>query len=97
VSRQGPPENLVRIFNHGFATRKNGHGLGLHIAALVAREMGGHPGRAQRRPWAWRHLYAATAAEDQIGVDAAYRCPLRQPFEIRYETGGWGTYPTVIP
>jgi signal transduction histidine kinase len=36
-----PPENLSRIFNHGFTTRKNGHGFGLHNSALAAREMGG--------------------------------------------------------
>jgi signal transduction histidine kinase len=37
-----PPENLTRIFNHGFTTRKDGHGFGLHSGALAAREMGGH-------------------------------------------------------
>jgi signal transduction histidine kinase len=36
-----PTENLTRIFNHGFTTRKNGHGFGLHSGALAAREMGG--------------------------------------------------------
>lgn len=36
-----PSENLTRIFNHGFTTRKEGHGFGLHSAALAAREMGG--------------------------------------------------------
>ena len=36
-----PPENLKRIFSHGFTTRSNGHGFGLHIGALYAREMGG--------------------------------------------------------
>jgi len=36
-----PPENLTRIFNHGFTTRKEGHGFGLHSGALAAREMGG--------------------------------------------------------
>jgi signal transduction histidine kinase len=36
-----PPENLTRIFNHGFTTRKGGHGFGLHSGALAAREMGG--------------------------------------------------------
>jgi signal transduction histidine kinase len=35
------PENLTRIFSHGFTTRKNGHGFGLHSSALAAREMGG--------------------------------------------------------
>jgi signal transduction histidine kinase len=36
-----PPENLDRIFNHGFTTRKDGHGFGLHSGALAAKEMGG--------------------------------------------------------
>ena len=36
-----PPENLTRIFSHGFTTRKAGHGFGLHSGALAAREMGG--------------------------------------------------------
>jgi signal transduction histidine kinase len=35
------PENLTRIFNHGFTTRKGGHGFGLHSGALSAKEMGG--------------------------------------------------------
>ena len=36
-----PPENLNRIFNHGFTTKKEGHGFGLHSAANAAKEMGG--------------------------------------------------------
>ncbi|MEJ2200342.1 MAG: HAMP domain-containing protein [Desulfuromonadaceae bacterium] len=36
-----PPENLARIFQHGFTTRRNGHGFGLHSGALAARELGG--------------------------------------------------------
>jgi signal transduction histidine kinase len=36
-----PPENLARIFNHGFTTRADGHGFGLHSSALAARELGG--------------------------------------------------------
>jgi two-component system, NtrC family, sensor kinase len=36
-----PAENLTRIFNHGFTTRKDGHGFGLHSGALAAKEMGG--------------------------------------------------------
>jgi len=35
------PENLTRIFNHGFTTRKEGHGFGLHNGAIVAQELGG--------------------------------------------------------
>lgn len=34
-------ENLERIFGHGFTTRAEGHGFGLHNSALVARELGG--------------------------------------------------------
>ncbi len=36
-----PPENLTRIFAHGFTTRKDGHGFGLHSGALAARQLGG--------------------------------------------------------
>lgn len=35
-------ENMTRIFNHGFTTRKEGHGFGLHSCALAAVEMNGH-------------------------------------------------------
>ena len=36
-----PRENLQRIFNHGFTTRPEGHGFGLHSSALAAQELGG--------------------------------------------------------
>lgn len=35
-------ENLTKIFAHGFTTRKEGHGFGLHSAVLAAEELGGH-------------------------------------------------------
>jgi PAS domain S-box-containing protein len=35
------PENLTRIFGHGFTTRAGGHGFGLHTSALAAKEMQG--------------------------------------------------------
>lgn len=35
------PENLTRIFAHGFTTRQSGHGFGLHSSALAVLEMGG--------------------------------------------------------
>jgi len=35
------PENMTRIFAHGFTTKTDGHGFGLHSGALAAREMGG--------------------------------------------------------
>jgi len=36
-----PQENLTQIFAHGFTTRKDGHGFGLHTGALAAKEIGG--------------------------------------------------------
>jgi signal transduction histidine kinase len=35
------PEILPRIFEHGFTTKKTGHGIGLHSGLRAAREMGG--------------------------------------------------------
>lgn len=35
------PENLTRIFTHGFTTKKKGHGFGLHSSALAAKELAG--------------------------------------------------------
>ncbi|MSU56960.1 MAG: PAS domain S-box protein [Pedosphaera sp.] len=35
------PENLIKIFGHGFTTKKDGHGFGLHSGANAAKEMGG--------------------------------------------------------
>jgi PAS domain S-box-containing protein len=36
-----PPANLTKIFTHGFTTRDDGHGFGLHSSLVVAREMKG--------------------------------------------------------
>ena len=35
------PENMERLFQHGFTTRETGHGFGLHSGALAAQELGG--------------------------------------------------------
>ena len=58
-----PPENLTRIFNHGFTTRKDGHGFGLHSGALAAKEMGG----------------ALTVHSDGVGQGAAFTLELPCP------------------
>ncbi|MGH8133353.1 MAG: sensor histidine kinase [Steroidobacteraceae bacterium] len=34
-------ENMSCLFIHGFTTKKNGHGFGLHSGSLAAKEMGG--------------------------------------------------------
>lgn len=36
-----PKENLIRIFEHGFTTKKTGHGFGLHSTALSVNELNG--------------------------------------------------------
>jgi PAS domain S-box-containing protein len=36
-----PAENMSRLFTHGFTTRVDGHGFGLHSGALAAQELGG--------------------------------------------------------
>jgi C4-dicarboxylate-specific signal transduction histidine kinase len=35
------PENMTRIFAHGFTTKQDGHGFGLHGGALAAQDLGG--------------------------------------------------------
>jgi two-component system NtrC family sensor kinase len=60
------PDNLTRIFNHGFTTKKDGHGFGLHSGALAAKEMGG----------------SLTVHSDGLGQGAAFTlelpCPTRE-------------------
>ena len=36
-----PPENMCHIFQHGFTTKINGHGFGLHSSVLAAKDMRG--------------------------------------------------------
>jgi two-component system sensor kinase FixL len=49
------PEHLEQLFQHGFSTKPNGHGFGLHTSAIAARTMNGTleahsdgPGRGAR-------------------------------------------------
>ena len=54
------PENLIRLFAHGFTTRREGHGFGLHSCALAAEQMEG----------------TITAASDGPGRGAAFTLEL---------------------
>jgi signal transduction histidine kinase len=54
------PENLARLFVHGFTTHDKGHGFGLHSCALAAKEMGG----------------TLTAQSDGLGKGAAFTLEL---------------------
>jgi PAS domain S-box-containing protein len=70
-----PPENLVRIFNHGFTTRKNGHGFALHSGAVAAQEMGG----------------TLCAQSDGLGHGATFTLrlpPTTKPALTSYSAGG---------
>ena len=60
-------ENLTRIFAHGFTTRKNGHGFGLHSGALAARELGG----------------SLTARSDGPGCGATFILDLPETLEVK--------------
>jgi PAS domain S-box-containing protein len=66
-----PAANMTRIFNHGFTTRKDGHGFGLHSGALAAREIGG----------------ALTARSDGPGKGATFvlELPLKSPHLSEHE------------
>ena len=35
------PDNILKLFNHGFSTKSNGHGFGLHSCGNSAKELGG--------------------------------------------------------
>lgn len=35
------PQNMSRMFSHGFTTKKDGHGFGLHSSAAAAKQLGG--------------------------------------------------------
>ena len=58
-----PKENLTRIFAHGFTTRENGHGFGLHSSALAAKELGGKLLVSQRRTGKGRDVHAGIEPE----------------------------------
>jgi signal transduction histidine kinase len=60
-----PPENMRHIFQHGFSTRRDGHGFGLHSGALLARKLGGE-------------LTSASDGADQ-GATFILRLPLQSP------------------
>ena len=64
-----PAENLTRIFAHGFTTRKQGHGFGLHSGALAAKELGG----------------SLTAHSDGPGLGASFTLTLPYTQESSHE------------
>ena len=68
-------ENLIKIFSHGFTTKKDGHGFGLHSGANAAKEMGGsltaHSDGIGRGATFTLELPAATGgSSDETGLKA---------------------------
>ena len=70
-----PPENLTRIFAHGFTTKNDGHGFGLHSGALAATELGG----------------ALTVHSDGVGQGATFTLELPLKLAERNATPTSGT------
>jgi PAS domain S-box-containing protein len=67
-----PAENLTRIFNHGFTTRKEGHGFALHSGAIAATELGGSL-TAQSDGWGHGAVFTLNLpCGDLAGNDTAF-------------------------
>jgi len=85
-----PAENLARIFSHGFTTRKDGHGFGLHSSALAAKQMGGEltvtsEGAGHGATFIlslprWKEPKPTADAKDSLKVKAPLECfPNKEP------------------
>ena len=62
------PQNLTRIFQHGFTTRTNGHGFGLHSKRHCGSGDGRCPDRIEQWPWTGRHIYHRLTLSPHGGV-----------------------------
>jgi len=68
-----PPENLERIFTHGFTTKKDGHGFGLRNCVVAAGEMADHD-RPQRRPRPGCHVHLEIPCPQPEVAREQYAC-----------------------
>jgi signal transduction histidine kinase len=66
------PGNLQKVFQHGFTTRSDGHGFGLHSSAITARHLGGSLSATSSGPGKGAtftlELPATAEAADTIGA-----------------------------
>lgn len=60
-------EHMEKLFRHGFTTKKDGHGFGLHNSVLAAQEMGGD--------------ISATSEGEGLGACFSLQLPLTQVME----------------
>ena len=78
-------ENLTRIFSHGFTTRKEGHGFGLHSGAIVAKELGGSITAQSDGPGLGAMFTVELPIDAAHGPDLGDAC---EPAEVGHETTG---------
>jgi C4-dicarboxylate-specific signal transduction histidine kinase len=66
-----PRENLTRIFQHGFTTKKDGHGFGLHVSANAATEMGAKLTAESDGPGRGAAFFLDIPIETEVALQAA--------------------------
>ncbi|MGH7244083.1 MAG: two-component system sensor histidine kinase NtrB [Phycisphaerales bacterium] len=66
-----PEANLAQIFGHGFTTRKDGHGFGLHSAANAAKVMGGTLAATSKGPGCGATFVLSLPVPDIAATSAA--------------------------
>ena len=66
-----PRENLTRIFQHGFTTKKDGHGFGLHVSANAATEMGAKLHAESDGPSRGAAFFLDIPIETEVALQAA--------------------------
>ncbi len=76
-------ENLTKIFGHGFTTRKEGHGFGLHSGSLAAHELGGSltvesPGVFQGATFSLKLPYQFVANRENLFQHSSKRDDLKK-------------------
>jgi len=86
------PERMNEIFRHGFTTKKDGHGFGLHSSANVAAELGGSLTAASAGPGqgatftlsvpASPPRHAAPGASSKLGREAGGGAKQRSSWEL---------------
>ena len=64
------PENLLKVFQHGFTTKKDGHGFGLHSCANAAKEMSGSLNVHSDGPGTGARFTLELPAAEKAGITA---------------------------
>jgi C4-dicarboxylate-specific signal transduction histidine kinase len=86
------PEAGAQLFQHGFTTRRDGHGFGLHVSALTAQELGGQLRFESGGPGcgATFILQLPVRAETRLGNGRGARSSIQAAAPDRLESRGVG-------